>query len=433
MSTGTRRKPLFADRQSGIKELCPPSATPMWVGLGAISLFFMAYWLVWPNGWPELGQACLAVIIYALPCVIWDIWHAPKKTSSAQKESFGTILIRVMIKQIGVSGAVALCLLGYWLFPAYKNPMYLRYFEMLMAVGPLLAILSPFYLYWTDRRMTDPKDGCYRFGCLIIGQWKEFEAAPIREYLTGWLVKGFFWPLMFTFLLSHFAHYRHVPTGGEHWLVWYGWLLSGIYLVDVLAATAGYMMTLRAADSHIRSTDPTTLGWAVALICYPPFNDLLSQQYLSYDDGWNWQNMFYGYPIILAFLWGVMCLVIITIYTWATVCFGIRFSNLTYRGLVASGPYRWTKHPAYVTKNLFWWLTFVPFVSQTGRWQDITAACTSLALLNGLYFLRAKTEERHLMAYPEYQAYAKWVEQNGWIDRFIGWILRGLSRPFKRA
>ena len=88
----------------------------------------------------------------------------------------------------------------------------------------------------------------------------------------------------------------------------------------------------------------------------------------------------------------------------ATVAAGIRFSNLTYRGLWNTGPYRLTKHPAYVAKNIVWWLMFMPFVISSGM--QAVRYSVLLLLVNGLYYLRARTEERHLSHYPEYVAYA---------------------------
>ena len=39
-----------------------------------------------------------------------------------------------------------------------------------------------------------------------------------------------------------------------------------------------------------------------------------------------------------------------------------RFSNLTHRGIITNGPYRYSKHPAYLAKNLSWWLVSMPFM-----------------------------------------------------------------------
>lgn len=98
--------------------------------------------------------------------------------------------------------------------------------------------------------------------------------------------------------------------------------------------------------------------------------------------------------------------------------FGLRFSNLSWRGLVDSGPYRYTKHPAYISKNLYWWLHTVPFVgvsSSLDLWRNILG----LSFVSLVYYLRAKTEERHLMAFPEYAAYAARIEQDGLLARCV--------------
>jgi len=102
------------------------------------------------------------------------------------------------------------------------------------------------------------------------------------------------------------------------------------------------------------------------------------------------------------------------------VTFGVRFSNLTHRGILTNGPYRFTKHPAYITKNLSWWLISIPFLHAPA-----TAAIRhsiALGCINTIYFLRARTEERHLSRDPVYVAYALWMNEHG-VLRFLGrWI-----------
>jgi protein-S-isoprenylcysteine O-methyltransferase Ste14 len=103
-------------------------------------------------------------------------------------------------------------------------------------------------------------------------------------------------------------------------------------------------------------------------------------------------------------------------YALSTIAFGLRFSNLTNRGIITSGPYRFTKHPAYITKNLSFWMVSVPFIEPLG-WRIALTHCVALAAVNLLYFLRAKTEERHLMSDPDYRAYAEWIAKNGLFAR----------------
>ena len=184
-----------------------------------------------------------------------------------------------------------------------------------------------------------------------------------------------------------------------------------VYFVDVLFAVTGYLCTFRLLGAQIRSTEPTMSGWAVCLLCYPPFWDVFSKNFLNYEEGYYWNDWLADSPR-LWFVWAFMIIGSTMIYAWATVSFGIRFSNLTNRGILTNGPYRWVKHPAYLAKNFSWWLIAVPFMSNNG-YATVFRDCAALALLNGVYYLRAKTEERHLGHDPDYVAYCTWMEFNG--------------------
>ena len=99
----------------------------------------------------------------------------------------------------------------------------------------------------------------------------------------------------------------------------------------------------------------------------------------------------------------------VAIYVWATIALGLRASNLTNRGIVGGGPYRWVRHPAYAMKNLALWIAALPALMDAfarsvslGVW---ILACVILWTL--IYVLRALTEERHLLmidnGYSEYK------------------------------
>ena len=102
---------------------------------------------------------------------------------------------------------------------------------------------------------------------------------------------------------------------------------------------------------------------------------------------------------------------------WATVIFGARFSNLTHRGIITNGPYRFTKHPAYLAKNLTWWMIAVPFLP-VDNWSDTLPRCAMLLGVNLIYYMRAKTEEWHLARDADYVRYALWIEKHG-LFRFL--------------
>jgi protein-S-isoprenylcysteine O-methyltransferase Ste14 len=103
------------------------------------------------------------------------------------------------------------------------------------------------------------------------------------------------------------------------------------------------------------------------------------------------------------------------------VCFGLRFSNLTHRGIISRGPYAIVRHPAYAAKNFSWWCVMLPSVLWE-IWTQRSAApllqVVGMVLMSGIYFCRAITEERHLSRDQEYRNYMKKVPY-----RFIPGVL----------
>ncbi|MDX8395503.1 MAG: isoprenylcysteine carboxylmethyltransferase family protein [Mariprofundaceae bacterium] len=96
-------------------------------------------------------------------------------------------------------------------------------------------------------------------------------------------------------------------------------------------------------------------------------------------------------------------LLLFSIYIWATMALGFKFSNLCNRGIINHGPYHFMRHPAYTAKNLAWWLDNTHVLSNI--W-----ACIALLLSNGIYILRALTEEKHLIQDSAYKTYCKQVK-----------------------
>jgi len=227
---------------------------------------------------------------------------------------------------------------------------------------------------------------------------------------------------MFIYFAEKVDYFRNVDLSriSDSFMTFYDFSFNMLFFGDLLVATVGYICTLRLFDSHVRSTEPSCLGWIVAVGCYQPFWWFFSERYLRYDSGASWHEWLSGHPIVLP-LWGSTILALLSIYVWASIAFGIRFSNLTNRGILTNGPYRYTKHPAYVTKNLSWWLISMPFLSQAGTAEALRHSFL-LVLLNVVYLLRARTEERHLSSDPAYVEYAKYMESRG----LFSWLGRAL-------
>ena len=180
----------------------------------------------------------------------------------------------------------------------------------------------------------------------------------------------------------------HVRWGLDH-------MYDFVFMVDCGFALVGYLMESRWLGNKTKSVEPTGFGWAVALACYPPFNNVLGT-YMPFKDA---AGAHFG-PVADLWIRGGMVF-LFTIYASATVAFGPRFSNLTNRGIISRGPYAFIRHPAYVTKCCAWWLEHANHMT--------IQTAIALAALCSVYGWRAWTEERHLSADPDYRAYKKKV------------------------
>ena len=289
----------------------------------------------------------------------------------------------------------------------------------------MLSCIAPAWLCWLLFSQAQQDDSLARLPHLLNKALRGNRLSGAdSQAVLGWCVKAFFLPLMLAWFYDWLDTLH--TLGGSGWMGVFIWAMAALYAIDTLFGTVGYLSTSRAIDAHIRSTDSTWLGWASALACYPPLSLIVLRKWLDYSDGIEWTHWLSG--SWLAALWAIAILSLTGIYAYATVVFGPRFSNLTNRGIITAGPFRWTKHPAYISKNLSWWLIAVPFISDQGA-STAFLNCLALAGVNGIYWLRAKTEERHLMRDPIYWEYAEWIARHGVWARTKGLFYIGQRKP----
>lgn len=407
----------------GAAPRAPVSATLGWTALAGFaayiaSLAVLALYRPFADDAVSGAMFVIAVTttaIFAVDLAWYRVWRRP--TTGLDFRPSSASLSRTAVKYLGLLASAALAGIAYWLFPEYRDPKYAPYFDLLRrTVAPWLLLAIP-YFYLVDGRMREPRDGYWHLGMAVLLKWDKVDRAVLVQHLLGWTIKGFFLALMVSFLCNDLRWLSLVDFGAmSSFSPLYEFLYRGIFLVDVGLATLGYVMAFRVTDTHLRSSEPTMLGWLVAIVCYDPFWTVIDRSYLPYGTGHPWGVWLAARPALYA-VWGSGILILSGIYVWATVAFGARFSNLTHRGIITSGPYRFTKHPAYIAKNLSWWMISVPFLPR-GTLGDTIARCAMLALVNLIYFMRARTEEWHLSRDPTYVTYAVWMEHHGLL-RFI--------------
>lgn len=408
---------------------CPPSAVSH--GAGLIGLVGLLAWIALARhfGWDGPSAALVCCVATGLPMVLWSIFvdkvHLRPSTGIdwSHPRAVKDVLDISTIKLTGLWLTWSLIAAIYATARWYWTGNYQFSMAVFIYASPFLFFLSIPYVIWIDRYLKEPRDGAWHFGAMISGQ-PGWDRTQIWHHLRAWAVKGFFLAFMLSIVPGGYADIVNANVAeiatNPVWIA--NWLIIAMFLVDVQFATVGYVLTFKPLDSHIRTANPFMAGWAAALICYPPFILMGDNGPLNYHVATaDWAYWFEGHTTLLA-IWGVWLVFLTGVYAWATVAFGIRFSNLTHRGILTHGPYRWTKHPAYLSKNAFWWFSTMPFLVTSGSWQDGLRNTVLLAAVSGVYYWRARTEERHLMADPDYAAYAAWMERHGPVPRAIGWL-----------
>ncbi|HEX8263660.1 MAG TPA: isoprenylcysteine carboxylmethyltransferase family protein, partial [Allosphingosinicella sp.] len=407
----------------------PRSAVSTGVGMAGLAGLFAWVAAARTFGLSDENGALIALLACGVPMVLWSLfvdkvhrspttgidWDSPARPLS-QSLDYSVVKIAGLWATWAAIGF--LYCVGRW----YWDGIYLFSMEVLgLAAAPLLALSIP-YVVWIDRRLVEPRDGAWHFGQLLIGQSALVDREAVYEHLRCWAVKGFFMAFMIAIVPGNWTG-TVAPSGQEITFNLSNltrWLITVMFMIDTVFATVGYALTMKPLDAHIRSVNPYAAGWTAALICYPPFVLMGGGGPLDYHSGTmgenGWSYWLDGYPLLMALV-GFLLVVLTAIYAWATVAFGIRFSNLTHRGVLTHGPYAWTKHPAYVSKNLFWWLATLPFLATTGNLTDVIRNSFIMGVVAGVYYWRARTEERHLSADPAYRDYAEWMERNAPLPR----------------
>ena len=414
--------------------------------VGLVGLAGLMAWIIFCRSYPEIAafmgiggefsgargvlsgaNAALAGLVFsAVPMALWSVlvdkvhlrpstgldWH--------MKRPLGEVLPVSVVKIAGLWGTWGVLGALYALCRWYWDGQYLFAMDVLKYAALPLVVASVPYVIWLDRHLVSPRDGAWHFGALLIGQGG-WEGAAIARHTRAWAIKGFFGAFMISILPGGFAEVVEADLAqmAANPVDLAMKLIALMFVVDVQIGTVGYLVTLRPLDAHIRSGNPFVAGWLAALLCYPPFvwgviganGQILSYEVATAD----WAYWLASQPALL-WLWAAVLVMLTGIYAWATVVFGIRFSNLTYRGVLTNGPYRFTRHPAYLSKNLFWWASVMPFLVTNGSAADAIRNCCFLLVVNGIYYWRARTEEAHLLAEDaKYRDYHAWMEQHGLI------------------
>lgn len=285
--------------------------------------------------------------------------------------------------------------------------------------------LIPFYIFFKEKSKARIVIN------YIFRKISKKDKEEIKNYektsILAWFVKWFFAPLMIFWLTWHifsmfnniYLTYNNFSLLENDFLLFFNqyffyMAFSTILFFDVWFFTLWYLVEWKFFKNEIKSVEPTVLWWFVALASYPPINQatntILWWYSTDFPQFWNFYIHIFLNISILVLMW---------IYSRASVSLGLKASNLTNRWIVKSGPYKYIRHPAYFCKNLAWWIWWLPIIILSISnldFKTLIYAILSLSIWSYIYYLRAKTEENHLSLDNDYLEYKKKVKH-----MFIPW------------
>ena len=276
----------------------------------------------------------------------------------------------------------------------YQNLLLPATQRVLLYIYCSYLLLAPIiYLFRVTKYTTNKPYLIFKY---FINIFKKNKLIPDKEEKVAFLfilVKLFYLPLMINFFFNNFRNLLLADIN----FYWYSFIFTLMFTIDTFVFAIGYTFEFRSLKNVVKSVEPTLLGWAVAIVCYPPFNSWVGK-YVPW--GANDHVTFWNPTANL--IMKIIIILLLIIYVWATLALGPKASNLTNRGIVTKFPYSVVRHPAYISKPLIWWLTLLPVIN----WKF----ALGMLFWTIIYFLRAVTEERHLSQDPDYLKYKKKVK-----------------------
>lgn len=407
-----------------------PTASPVLLGLlccltGAGALIA----LVELGSLSTLQITLLVCAAYAVPGIVYEYVSAHGcRLPRSSGVPMSLVLRRALPKSFALAQILLLAYLLSAILPEYKKDLYKVWMDILpFAAGCTVALSLPYFIFC--ERVLGPKRDLYQYVgryTLPVFLYRVWTRPFLRQAGLLWAVKLFFLPIMIGSL--HFSVVflsNNLPSQSfTDFFKFFDLTWELILAMDVALAVVGYVCSLRLLNTQVISTDPTWRGWVATLICYSPFSTVLYGSYLTYEDGLRWGDFFYGYHTAYV-IYGSTLLFLHFLYLTASLNFGIRYSNLSHRGILTDGLFRITKHPAYLFKNIVWWMIGLPFITSQGAGVAI-ANCFLLLCVNAVYWWRARTEEMHLSRDPAYVAYALSMNERS-VLAFIGKIFPALA------
>ena len=377
----------------------PESAVPMrngLAGLAGLALALCATWALRPH---PLLASWLLLLSASLPM----LWLELKSSSPLLVEGEGRQEPLLWLTGFAVASLPPLLLLSMAMAPVN------------WAIGWTVASVPFAIRYaveWRLGRLSLWSGFCPKLARAVLN----VDVPAVRalgQQWAFWMLKGFFIPLYGYFLFMGVVHLTSaLPVTPIGWLFV---IIAIAFTIDLTFGIAGYVFASEKLFHSVVSLQPRLIGWLACFFCYSTVSNYWPQFGAILRNEHSWPSVLDQSPelsVAVPFM-----LAILAIYVSATIAFGLRFSNLTNRGVITTGPYRLMKHPAYFGHVATAWITVLLFSRLDA------AMLIALVAFTAVYRLRAVTEETHLRENPQYVEYEAWIREHGLLGRASPQIL----------
>lgn len=179
-----------------------------------------------------------------------------------------------------------------------------------------------------------------------------------------------------------------------------------ILMITLIIYTFSYLTELELFKNKIKTTDTTPLGIISCLLFFYPFTIITYQIIPS-----NTEELIPVQNLALRTILNILVLVVNFISLLAIARLGAKSGNLTNRGIVTGFPYNIIRHPDYAMQMFYVVLLTIPVLIGAGKSpvEKIVLVIGALIWIY-LYYLRAITEERHLIKDSDYENYIQKVK-----------------------
>lgn len=381
----------------------------------------------------QLSVYIIAIATAVMVALEWR--HAPKH---AQNHSTREIFAHAATSWLGLIIGFGIVLLAWFTLAEYQGSYYVPFFQALPILLIATPVLGALAVFGAERFLGPSAHGGYQLGLLALGRRHEVDWRILRDDLLAWFVRGFFLPLNFSSLVLLIASFR----GHELALLSGSWvqseyvIITMVYAIIAAAVTPGYVFGWRLIRTHTTAVSHSSFAWTVTLACYLPFGPAFVHWFNYIPSApspeWlqPWAVHLQSSPILMVGVGGAIILLLL-IHLWGEAQFGLRSSNLSNRGIITTGAYRFCKHPVYVSKCIAWFFIWMPFVSGANILDDVRLTVL-FAFACAIYAFRALVEEKLLSTDPDYVAYALWIDEHG-IFKKVGHLVPPLSYRWRFA